>query len=194
MSGAERTPEPALSYWPADTSVPVLEESIGDVLRRAAAVFGPRTALVEGVDGDPRRWSHAALLLDAERVARALLARFRPGEHLAIFAANGPEWVHVEFGAALAGLTLVTINPAFVSKELAYVLGQSRASGILVQPAHRGRNLFALVEEARADLPGLRAVISLNDWQAFLVSGDPGTPLPEVGPLDIAQIQYTSSS
>ena len=127
-------------------------------------------------------------------MARALLARFRPGEHVAIFAANGPEWVLVEFGAALAGLTLVTVNPAFVPKELAYVVGQSRASGILVQPAHRGRNLVALVEEARADLPGLRAVISLNDWQAFLASGDPGMPLPEVGPLDIAQIQYTSSS
>jgi len=50
MSRAERTPEPALSYWPADTSLPVLEESIGDL---AVAVFGSRMAPVEGVDGDP---------------------------------------------------------------------------------------------------------------------------------------------
>ena len=31
-------------------------------------------------------------------------------DHVAIWVANQPEWVLVEFGAALAGLTLVTVN------------------------------------------------------------------------------------
>lgn len=69
------------SYWPADTSEPVLEMSVGDALRQAAATWPDHLALVEGL-ADPaarRRWSFAALLTDAERVARALLARFHPG-------------------------------------------------------------------------------------------------------------------
>ena len=41
-----------------------------------------------------------------------------------------------EFGAALAGMTLVTVNPAFQSKELAYVLGQSKSVGLIAAPAY----------------------------------------------------------
>lgn len=43
-------------------------------------------------------------------------------------APNCPEWVLLEFGAALAGLTLVTVNPALRPREVGYVLGQSRAA------------------------------------------------------------------
>jgi fatty-acyl-CoA synthase len=42
---------------------------------------------------------------------------------------------------------LVTVNPNYVSDELAYVLGQSKASGILVQPDYRGRNLLEVVDK-----------------------------------------------
>ena len=194
MSGGNRTPETALSYRPADCSVPVLERSIGDALRAAAARHGNRTALVEGVEGPRRRWTYSQLLADAEQVARALLGRFQPGEHVAVFAANSPEWVLLEMGAALAGLTLVTVNPAFLAQEVAYVLGQSRASGVVVQPEYRGRDLLAVVAEARSGLPHLREVIALDGWSAFLASGAPDTVPPDVAPLDIAQIQYTSGT
>lgn len=194
MSGENRTPETALSYRPADCGVPVLERSIGDALRAAAASHGARAALIEGVEGPRRRWTYAQLLADAEQVARALLGRFRPGEHVAVFAANSPEWVLLEMGAALAGLTLVTVNPAFLAQEVAYVLGQSRASGVVVQPEYRGRDLLAVVAEARSGLPHLREVIGLDGWSAFLASGAPDTVLPDVAPLDIAQIQYTSGT
>ncbi|MDE1566580.1 AMP-binding protein [Aquabacter sp. P-9] len=194
MSGGNRTPETALSYRPADCSVPVLERSIGDALRAAAARHGNRTALVEGVEGPRRRWTYSQLLADAEQVARALLGRFQPGEHVAVFAANSPEWVLLEMGAALAGLTLVTVNPAFLAQEVAYVLGQSRASGVVVQPEYRGRDLLAVVAEARSGLPHLREVIALDGWSAFLASGVRDTVLPDVAPLDIAQIQYTSGT
>ncbi|MEW6122376.1 MAG: AMP-binding protein [Pseudomonadota bacterium] len=195
MIGAKRTPELTRAHWSADTSEPVVETSIGDALRRAAALWGGRTALVEGIEGGGgRRWTYDALLVDAERAGRALAARFRHGEHVAIFAANLPEWVLAEFGAALAGLTLVTVNPAFLAKEVAYVLGQSKAAGVIVQNTYRGRDLLAVVEEARAALPGLREVIALDDWDALLASADDARPLPAVAPTDIAQIQYTSGT
>ena len=43
-----------------------------------------------------------------------------------MWAPNLPEWLLLEYAAALAGLTLVTVNPALRPPELAYVLGQSR--------------------------------------------------------------------
>lgn len=193
MFGAKRIPQLTRAHWIADTSDPVLETTLGEALRTAAATFGDRLALVEGTGPAGRRWTYRELLAECERTAQALAGRFSPGERVAIFAANCPEWVMVEFGAALAGLTLVTVNPAFLPKEVAYVLGQSKASGVIVQNQYRGRDLCAVVEEARADLPTLRDVLPLDDWAAF-VSRAPARPLPQVTPFDIAQIQYTSGT
>ena len=60
--------------------------------------------------------------------ARALCARFQPGERVAIWAHNIPEWIMVEFGAAMAGVILVTVNPGLRPSEVEYILNQSRAS------------------------------------------------------------------
>jgi hypothetical protein len=38
------------------------------------------------------------LLTESEKVAQALLLRFVSGEHVAIWAANGPRWVMIELG------------------------------------------------------------------------------------------------
>jgi len=177
------------AYWPADRSEPVLDQTIGEVLREAASRYGSRTALIDGtLEQNRRQWSFDDLLETAERTARALLTHFTPGEQVAIWAANSPEWVFLEFGAALAGVTLVTVNPAYLGKEAAHVLGQSKASGVVVQPVYRGRDLVQVIEEMRPELPHLRHVISLGDWDAFLASAEPTTPLPQVRPSDTAQI------
>ncbi|MFN8633008.1 MAG: AMP-binding protein [Chloroflexota bacterium] len=192
-AGAQRLTQ---SYWPADTSEPLLETTVGDALRLSAARWPTRDALVFGTP-DPttrRRWTFAALLADAERVARTLLGRFQPGEHVAVWAPNCPEWVLLEFGAALAGLTLVTVNPAYLAAELTYVLRQSQAVGLFVAPEYRGRSLLTVAQEAGGDLPLLREVVSLADWNAFVEVGDLHQALPRVSPDDVAQIQYTSGT
>src|SRR4051794_33834146 len=170
------------------------ERTIGDVLEEAARRWGGATALV--APGGPRihrTWTFSQLRDDAKRVARALLQRYRPGEHVAVWAANLPEWPLVEFGAALAGLTLVTVNPAYRAAELTHVLRQSRACGVLVQPHYRGADLLGAVESVRPELPLLRDVVDLSRWDAFLASAGEGR-LPAVAPGDIAQIQYTSGT
>lgn len=183
------------AHWVADGSITAPDQTIGDALRQAAARHGARTALVHGiVDGFRRRWTFAELLAQSERAARALLARFAPGDNVAVWAANCPEWVFIEFGAALAGITLVTVNPAYLEKEVQYVLAQSKASGVLVQPNYRGRDLLAVVGAVGPRLPHLRDVISLSTWEEFLNTGHASTPLPEVGPSDTAQVQYTSGT
>ncbi|MDX1382547.1 MAG: AMP-binding protein [Thermoanaerobaculia bacterium] len=183
-----------LSYVPADTSSPVLETTVGGILREAAAKAPDTVALVEGVPGERRRWTYAELLRDAERVARALAARFEKAERVAIWAPNIPEWVLVEYGAGLAGVVLVTVNPAYQPKELHYVLSQSRASGIFYLPSFRGNPMEASLRGVLEDLPDVREVISFEKFDDFLASADPSTPLPEVSPDDPVQIQYTSGT
>lgn len=193
----------SMSHWPASDEGPPLREdlTVGAALREVAAVVPDRTALVEGA-ADPsarRRWTYAELLRDAERCARALLRRFEPGERVAIWAHNLPEWVIVEYGTALAGLTLVTVNPSFQPKELAYVLRQSRSAGLLTIPEVRGNPLLAHVDAVRAEPTDLRDVLRLDLLDGLLAEADAGGPaadvvLPDVGPDDPAQIQYTSGT
>ena len=169
------------SYWPAQPSAPILKTTVGGVLRSAARRAPDRVALI---DGD-RRWTYAGLLAEAERVARALLTRFEPGEPVAVWAGNGPDWVVLEFAAGLAGLTLVTVNPAYQAEELAHVLGHSGARGVFL----RGDPQAGILDRVRDSLPRLREVITLGEWP----SGD-GGPLPEVDPAGPAQILYTSGT
>ncbi|MGE4649578.1 MAG: AMP-binding protein [Myxococcota bacterium] len=185
-----------VSYVPADTSSPVLETTVGGALREAAREQPDALAFVEGVP-DPaarRRWSYAELLADSEQVARALRQRFEPGERIAVWAPNIPEWVILEFGAGLAGLALVTVNPAYKPQELEYVLRQSRAAGIFYLPSFRGNPMEESLEAVRGELPELRESFSFEEWEAFKASADPTTMLPQVAAGDPVQIQYTSGT
>jgi fatty-acyl-CoA synthase len=185
----------ATSYRPADTSAPVLETTVGGVLRAAAAAGPDMLAMVGGVP-DPAqrgRWTYAELLAEAEQAARALTTRFAPGERVAVWAPNLPEWVILEFAAALAGLVLVTVNPAYRAAELAYVLNQSDASGIFLVPEFRSP-MGAFLDEVRPDVPALRDVVYFTEWADFLATAPAQAALPDVRPDDIAQIQYTSGT
>ncbi|MCW2861889.1 MAG: hypothetical protein JWP48_3597 [Actinoallomurus sp.] len=190
------------SYWPADTSRPVLELTTGDVLRRAAADAPDRIALIEaappgatltGADRADRGWTYAELLADAEHAAAWLGSRFSPGERVAVWAPNVPEWVVLQYGASLAGLVLVTANPALRESELEYLLRRSGAAGVVHLDAFRGTDMAAAVRRVRARLPELRELISLTRWLEH-VRGTAPRQLPTVTAGDAAQIQYTSGT
>jgi fatty-acyl-CoA synthase len=186
------------SHWHPDGSGPALLDgvAIGDLLRTVAAEIPDRVALVEGtpIHDARRRWTYAALLAEAEATAHLLLAHFEPGERVAVWAHNLPEWVVLEYGAALAGITLVTVNPSFQPDEAAYVLGQSRSAGLLIVPEVRGNPLVAHVESIRGELPELRSVLRLDRLSELAADVDRSRKLPVVDPSTPAQIQYTSGT
>ncbi|MFQ5515575.1 MAG: AMP-binding protein [Myxococcota bacterium] len=174
----------------------MLDSTVGSVLRQAAEAATDRVALIQGVPdvAARRRWTFCELLQDAERVARALLGRFDPGEHLAVWAPNLPEWVLLQLAAGLGGLVLVPLNPAYRLRELRYALRQSKAAGILFVPEFRGSPMGDWVTEAAKDAPALRSRIAFTEWEDLCASGSPQQRLPAVSPLDSAQIQYTSGT
>jgi len=150
-----------LAQWVPEDDEQIEEQTVGGLLRWAAAQAPDEVALVAGVP-DPaarRRWTFAALLAESEQVARALAGRFGPGERVAAWANNIPEWVLLEFGAALAGLTLVTVNPALRQAEARHVLADSQAAGLFLIRDYRGVSLESMIGALRPELPGLREVV-----------------------------------
>ncbi|MBK7975218.1 MAG: AMP-binding protein [Deltaproteobacteria bacterium] len=184
------------SFWPADPSDGVQETTVGSVLRAAADAAPDRIAVIAWglTDGERRTWTYGALLADAERAARALLARFAPGERIALWAPNLPEWLILELGAGLAGLVVVTVNPAYQARELDYVLRQSRSVGLFHVDGFRGNPMARLVGEVRDGLPELREVIALEGFEDFLAGAPAAASFPSVTPDSAAQIQYTSGT
>ena len=155
-------------------SPPVRDITIGQLLRDAAATVPDRVAIIEGISDASarRRWTYAQLDADADRVARALLARYAPGDHIAVWAQNIPEWELLEFGVARAGMVIVTVNPGYHASELGYVLKQSRATALFCVDAFRGNPMLATANEVQPDCPALREVVRFAEWDSFLDSGD----------------------
>src|SRR5678815_579856 len=95
-----------LSHVAGDTSQPLLEETIGAMLRRIAVTWPQRPAIVVPAQGVRLTWRE----FDNEvtRLAAGLLAMgLAPGDRIGIWSLNRAEWVLVQFATARAGLILV---------------------------------------------------------------------------------------
>jgi fatty-acyl-CoA synthase len=159
------------AYFQVDDRAEFLPWSVGDLLRHAVARVPDRPALIcpAGADGvAERRWTYRELQADAEAAARALLTRFEPGDRVATWAGASAEFVILQLGAALAGIVLVTLNPANRAVELGYLLAQSEARGIVLDRVFRKMDNVAVLEGLRPQLTHLREVIYLDEWQKFV--------------------------
>jgi fatty-acyl-CoA synthase len=174
----------------------IRETTVGGVLGETAERVGARPGLVAAWPGvsERRTWTYAEMFEESLRAARALLGRFDPSERVAVWAPNIPEWLFLQFGAALAGLTLVTVNPAYRAAELVYVLGQCEAVGLFLVSEYRGNRMAETLAAIRAQLPFLREVVLFDEWVGFCASGSSVEHMPEVSPDDVSQIQYTSGT
>lgn len=186
---------PSESYAKGPDNPEVQNLTIGDALRAAAAEQPEQIALVAGTAERElrRQWTYASLLQEAEQAAKALLQTFSPGERVAVWAPNIPEWVLMEYACGLAGVIMVTVNPSYQAEELGYVLRQSRAAGVFLLPEYRGNPMLEHLNAIREDCPELREVVLFPDWQDFLATaGD--AALPVLRANDACMIQYTSGT
>ena len=176
---------------------PVREITLGGLLAEVAERVPDRAGIIEGGPDESRRrrWSYAEFFEQAQRTARALLVDHEPGDRIAVWAPNIPEWLFLEFGCSLAGIVLVTVNPAYQAKELQYVLAQSRAQTLFVTTEFRGNPMLSTARDVQVDCPDLERIVSFDVWDDFVSAGESfDGPLPEVSPDDPIMIQYTSGT
>ena len=160
--------------------------SVGAAFTRAAQQRPEAVALRWATDGRPAAMTYTELLERAHAVAAALAGRLAPGDRVAIWSANTPEWIVALLGAALAGVVLVPLNPALTDPEAEFILGASGTRLVLAGPPWRGRDLLA---------SGAALGVEARPLVAFGADEPAGTaPLPDVGPDDLLLIQFTSGT
>ncbi len=167
------------AYEPIETG----EETFHATIAATAREMGDHVALIDG----PSRAtiSYAELAARIDRAAAGLAARgLRPGDVLALWAPNSPEWAIAALGAMAAGATVTGVSPVAVERELAGQLMDCEASILATVPAR----LPAAREVAAT--AGAREVVALGE-----IEGD--GPAPEVA-LDparaVALLPYSSGT
>jgi 3-phosphoshikimate 1-carboxyvinyltransferase len=142
-----------------------------------------KTAVVDVRAGATRSWTWAELEREADRVAALLLELgVAPGETVAYQLPNWREFVALTLGAMKVGAVCCALMPIFREREIAQMVGRSRAR-VLVVP-DRFRNRDHLAETARM-LAGEGAGNGASAQELALehvlvVGGDPDGESPQL--------------
>ena len=99
------------------------------------------------------RYTYTEFKALVENCALSLMALgMRRGDHVAVWGQNVPEWVTLQFATGKVGAVLVTINPAYKSHELKYVLEQSDAAALFLTEGVGNVNFLQILQDAIPDL------------------------------------------
>jgi acyl-CoA synthetase (AMP-forming)/AMP-acid ligase II len=161
------------------TEVPL---TIPAVLARAVERFGDDEALVT-----PNvRLTFAELAARVETATGFLQRRgIEPGDRVAIWAPNSPEWAIASLAIHSIGAVLVPLNTRFKGAEARYVLQTAGVRLLLTVRDFLGTDYVELL----GPVEGLEVV----DVAAVLDSGEPARPA-DVRPDDLCEIMFTSGT
>src|SRR5262245_21428438 len=159
-------------------------QTIGLLPERAARRRGARQALVfQGM-----RWTFAEFHAGVNAAAKGLIQLgIAPGDRVALWMVNRPEWLHAMFAIMQIGAVLIPVNTRFRTADMIYVLGQSDAVAVILSDRSGPVDYLGMMREVvpglgvrpDARLPVLRHVIALSDrthadtidWRSVLDDG-----------------------
>src|SRR5580700_5505658 len=176
--------------------------NVGDSLTRSAATRPGQLAVV---DGD-RRLTYQDFNAYVNRIAHGLAGLgYERGAALAVASGNSADFLAVYYACAKLGVVCVPVNLGWRPDEVVYVLGHSRARGIVVESQLVGamRDAIAKVSEV-ADVivaPGTGAGYEAEPadriWTTLETLGDherAAEPAREVDDRDALSYLYTSGT
>lgn len=161
-----------------------------DAMVRAAVARAPdRIALVSGA----QRITYQALDRMVERVAANLIALgLGKGDRLALLVGNRIEFVLALLGAIRAGVIIVPVSTRLTAPEIAFIVAQCEAAGLIYDAA-----LASRLPQAR-DMASVRQTIVIGDglgrpFEALLEEGASPSHA-EIRPEDVFCLLYTSGT
>ncbi|MFC4906412.1 AMP-binding protein [Actinomadura gamaensis] len=163
---------------------------------------------VEAVVAGDVRLTLGELAERASEVARSLIALgVRPGDRVAVWAPNTPDFVVAAYGIWDAGAIIAPVSTRFKGLEAAAQLAKVGATALLAAEGFMGASYLGMI--ADADLPDLRHRVVLGEgeppagamsWHDFLTAGEKISRAEAeeraaaVGQDDIASIMATSGT
>lgn len=159
---------------------------------------------------------------DVDTFARSLIALgVKPGDHVAIWATNVPQWFITFWATTKIGAVLVTVNTAYKIYEAEYLLRQSDTHTLVMIDGYKDSDYVSIIKELCPELetseagkplrlkrlPFLRNIITIDSKQKGCLTWDEALALSERVPVeevyrrassinkhDVCNIQYTSGT
>ena len=151
-----------------------------------SAVHGDKEYLVFS---DGRRWTYEEHLRDVASVATALQERYdiQPGDHVAILAANMPEWILTYWATVSLGAVVIAMNGWWAADEIRYGLELTKPKLILAD-----RKRIERLEDLHGDI---RTLCFEDDFES-LRTYDQSARLPTnpIAEDDPALLLFTSGT
>ena len=123
----------------------------GDLPALTRERYGDREALCF----QDRRWSYAEFDIEVDRVARGLIAiGVAPGEHVALWMVNRPEWLFLMYAIAKVGAVLVPLNTRYRTADVAYTVKQSDSATWISMARSGPVDYLAMVRENLPNIAG----------------------------------------
>jgi fatty-acyl-CoA synthase len=120
------------------------KKTFGSLPDTMAERFGEREALVFGEE----RYTFSEVLERIDEVARGLIhLGVQPGDHVALWMVNRPEWIFTMYALAKIGAVQVPVNTRFRTHDLAYLLKQSDARYLITHDVSGPVNYLAMARE-----------------------------------------------
>ncbi|MFE4601135.1 AMP-binding protein [Kitasatospora indigofera] len=163
--------------------------SVMDFLDRAELVYGDRVGIVDEPLQPASSWGELSYRRVAE-LARAQAAGLDrlgvgPGERVAIVSHNSARLMTSMFGVSGHGRVLVPVNFRLRADEVSYIVEQSRASVLLVDPE---------LAEPLAGVQARHTFVIGAESDALLYDFDNEPKRHEIAESDTATINYTSGT
>ena len=162
--------------------------NLAHILARSARSFPERPAVLVG---DRCVHTYAGLAARSARLAGYLRQNLglAPGERVAIFMSNCPEYLECLYGVLWAGLVAVPINAKLHAREAAWIVGNAEARLVCVSADLAGV-LAPALEEADSPLP----LLVPGDGHYTRAVSALAIPVQERAPDALAWLFYTSGT
>ncbi len=186
-------------------------QTLPDVFRRTVARVGSRPYLGSKVNGAFKFQTYAQVQVQVHNLASALIELgLEPGDRVANFSNNRPEWPITDLGSVHAACIHVPMYATLNHGDLGYILKDSRARVVVVATEEHLRKVLAIEK----DCPDLEHVVVIEacqgssskrlwTWQELLQMGAAKlrVHLPEVEKRvanlmawDVCSLVYTSGT
>jgi fatty-acyl-CoA synthase len=131
--------------------MPFIEDTLGAVLENVVANDPDREFIVYP-DRD-LRFTYKEFDERVNTLAKGLLAiGIGKGDHVGIWAKNVPDWLTFMFATAKIGAVLVTVNTAYKSHEVEYVIKQSDMKALAIIDGFRDVDYISIMYELVPEL------------------------------------------
>mgnify|MGYP001212211907 CR=1 FL=1 len=133
--------------------------SLIQLFLEAAAGHRDRVALAAKADGEYRPQSYAAVAEQVKRLGAHLVGMgVQPGDRVALFSENRPEWAITDLGTLAAGAVLVPLYSTLPGPQVEYILRDSGARVLIVSDQKR----LDIACSVRESLPDLKEIIVIG--------------------------------